>query len=212
MKILILTGVALIFLAHNCIAQDTDSNSRNDIQFGLKTGINYSNVYDEQGDEFKVDPKFGFVAGGFVAIPIGKFLGFQPELLFSQKGFKATGSLLGSNYDLTRTTNFIDVPLLLSVKLNRFLTLLAGPQYSYLLKQKDVFSNNILSLGQEQEFKNDNIRKNILCFTGGIDVNVNPLVVGARTGWDIQKNNGDGTSATPRYKNAWLQFTLGYKL
>ena len=97
------------------------------------------------------------------------------------------------------------------LKPSSFFTIVAGPQYSYLVKQKDVFENGITTIEQENEFENDNLRKNIFCFTGGFDVNVSQLVVGARAGWDIQNNNGDGSSTTPRYKNMWYQVTLGFR-
>lgn len=146
-----------------------------------------------------------------MSIPIGMYMGVQPEILFSQKGFQATGNILGSPYEFTRTTNYIDIPLLFAIKPSRNLTILAGPQYSYLLKQKDVFANGVTTIEQEQEFANDDIRKNTLCFLGGIDVNLDNLVVGARIGWDILNNNGDGSSTTPRYKNIWYQATIGYR-
>lgn len=139
-------------------------------------------------------------------------MGIQPEVLFSQKGFRATGRILGGNYDLTRTSNYLDVPLLFALKPAPFLTLLVGPQFSYLLSQKDVFKNATTTIAQEQEFVNDNIRKNVLCVTGGVDININHVVLSARVGWDIQKNAGDGSATTPRYKNAWYQATVGYRL
>jgi hypothetical protein len=80
-----------------------------------------------------------------------------------------------------------------------------------LLTQKDVFTNSSTTIQQEQAFKNDNIRKNILCFVGGLDFNFNHLVLGARAGWDLRNNNGSDTSTTPRYKNAWLQATVGVR-
>ena len=57
--------------------------------------------------------------------------------IFSQKGFKSTGTFLGTDYETTRTTDYIDIPLFLAVKPVEYVTLLFGPQYSYLLKQKD---------------------------------------------------------------------------
>jgi hypothetical protein len=81
-----------------------------------------------------------------------------------------------------------------------------------LLKQKDVFENPLTTVEQQNEFKNDNIRKNILGFIGGVDVNVGKVIIGARAGWDIQNNNGDGTSTNPRYKNAWTQATIGFNI
>ncbi|MDD2797289.1 MAG: porin family protein [Bacteroidales bacterium] len=208
MKKIILVVLALI-AAYNMNAQSNDS--RDNLQLGVKGGLNYSNVYDTQGDEFKADGRFGMVLGGFLSIPIGRFLGIQPELLFSQKGFQGTGSVLGSPYSFNRTTNYIDIPILVQLKASEQFTIVAGPQYSFLIKQSDVFSNSILTTQQEQEFTNDNIRKNTLCFLGGLDVNFDRLVVGGRVGWDFLNNNGDGTSATPRYKNVWSQLTLGYK-
>lgn len=80
------------------------------LRIGARIGINYSNVYDTEGDEFRADAIFGFVAGGFIAVPLGTRLGFQPEVLYSQKGFKGSGSLLGNDYEFIRTSNFINVP------------------------------------------------------------------------------------------------------
>jgi hypothetical protein len=204
MKKVILMTVAVFTIAFGITAQAQPS-------FGLKAGANYSNVYDSEGEDFEADGKFGFVAGAFLSIPIGQYLGIQPELLFSQKGFKAKGRMFGSGYDLTRTTNYIDLPLLVALKPVPELTFLAGPQFSYLVKQKDVFSNATTNFQQEKEFENDNIRKNTLCFIAGFDINLDHTVIGARAGWDLSNNNGDGSSTTPRYKNAWLQATLGFK-
>jgi hypothetical protein len=211
MKKLIFMIAAITMIAGNIYAQENTTDFREQFQFGLKAGANYSNVYNTRGEAFVADPKIGFAGGAFVAIPIGKYLGIQPELLFSQKGFQASGIILGSTYKFTRTTSYLDVPVLFSLKPSEFLSLMAGPQYSYLIKQRDVFANATTSIEQEQEFENDNIRKNTLCFVGGFDINIKHIVVGGRVGWDLMKNNGDGTSATPTYKNVWYQVTVGYR-
>jgi hypothetical protein len=212
MKKLIFIFVASTLLASTSYAQNTDFDSRNKLSVGLKVGANLSNVYDSEGDQFNADSKFGLAGGAFISIPIVKYLGIQPEILFSQKGFKGSGSILGSNYSFTRTTDYIDVPLLLAFKPISTLTILAGPQYSYLMKQKYVFNSALVNLDQEKEFSNDNVQKNILCFIGGFDINIDQIVIGVRAGWDLQTNNGDGTSATPRYKNMWYQATVGFRL
>lgn len=212
MKKIFLATVIMAFIANDSIGQDSNADYRKNFQFGLKVGGNYSNIYDSKGETFDAEGKNGFAGGAFLAIPIGKFLGIQPEILYSQKGYKQTGSFLGSNYELTRRTDYLDIPLLVSIKPVNFLSIQAGPQYSFLMKQKDVFVNSLTTIEQQNEFKNDNIRKNTLCFVGGIDININRLVIGTRAGWDVQNNNGDGTSANPRYKNAWVQATLGLRL
>lgn len=211
MKKIIAMFVVLIPFVNTSIAQD-DKDYSEKFTIGLKAGLNLSNVYDSRGEEFDADPKLGFAGGGFISIPFGKLIGFQPEVLISQKGFMATGQMFGSTYSFTRTTTYLDIPLLFAFKPFEFVTILLGPQYSYLLKQKDVFNSSSITIDQETEFNHDNIRKNTLCITGGADINFNHVVVGLRSGWDLMNNNGDGTSTTPRYKNAWFQATVGYRL
>ncbi len=211
MKKTILTGFAILAIAFIGRAQEGFIDYREKFIIGVKAGLNLSNVYNSEGEEFVADNKLGLATGVFVAIPIGKYLGVQPEILFSQKGFQATGRLLGDAYSFTRTSNFIDVPIFFAFKPSEIFTLMAGPQYSFLMKQTDEFASGSGSVDQVQEFENDNIRKNIFCFIGGGDLTLNNIVVGARVGWDLTENNGDGTSETPRYKNVWYQATLGYR-
>lgn len=204
--------IIAIVLALSSVTFTTYAQGSDELQFGLKAGINLSNVYDSKGEDFDADAKVGLAAGAFLAVPIGKFVGFQPEILFSQKGFRGTGEFLGSPYEFTRTTSYIDLPLLISFKPNTTVSLLAGPQISYLVRQKDVFRQGANTSAQEQAFENENLRRNTLCFTAGGDFHLEPVVVGVRAGWDLLNNNGNGTSSTPRYKNVWMQVTFGFIL
>jgi hypothetical protein len=206
------TILFIIFTAAITLCQAQGTDSRTKPHLGIKAGYNSSNVYDTEGGTLEADSKLGVAVGVFLSMPLGKFVGLQPEILFAQRGFHGTGVLLASSYELTRTTSYLDFPILFSLKPSKYVSLLAGPQFSYLLKQKDVFTNSSTSIEQEEEFKNDNIRKNTLCFIGGVDFNLHPVVLGIRAGWDLQKNNGDGTSSTPRYKNVWMQGTIGFRL
>lgn len=205
-KLKLLSAICLISMV-TIQAQSTDR--RENLKFGVKAGINVSNIWDSQNQEFTADSKVGFAGGIFLGIPIGSFLGLQPEILISQKGFKGSGTLLGSPYSTSRTTTYLDIPLQLQLKPAPFITLLAGPQFSYLLKQKDTYTYGSNSTEQEQEFNNENIRKNILGLVGGVDLIFGHLVLSGRIGRDLQRNNGDGTSLTPRYKNQWMQFSAG---
>lgn len=213
MKNIIIIASLFSMVTSGLMAQDHshEFDNREKLQFGLKAGLNYSNVYDEKGNEFTADPKLGFVGGLLLTIPIGKYFGLQPEVLYSQKGFKGNGSILGNKYSFTRTTNYIDVPLQFVFKPVEFLSILAGPQFSYLLSQSDVFTSSSTSFEQEKEFKQDNIRKNIFGAVGGIDINIKHITIGTRVSWDLQTNAGDGTSSTPRYKNVCFQGSLAYK-
>lgn len=211
MKKVILVFAFATFMFGSMFAQKSSSDFREKLSFGLKAGINISNVYDSQGEQFNADPKIGLAAGVFVALPLGKYFGVQPEILFSQKGYKGTGSLLGSNYSYSYTSNYIDVPLLFAIKPISMITILVGPQYSFLVKDNYTFNSAIININQENVFENDNIRKNTLSILGGVDFNFNRIVIGTRVGWDLQANKGDGTSETPRFKNIWYQATIGFR-
>ena len=208
MKRLLLSVGIIGFALCDSLGQKT----RDEFSIGIKVGSNYSNVFDSKGEQFVADGKYGLAAGAFLSLPVGKLIGIQPEVIYSEKGFKATGAFLGSNYSATRTTTYIDVPILLAIKPISYLTILAGPQYSFLIKQNNNFTGTLATIDQQKIFDNDNIRKNVLGLTGGVDINLSSFVVSARAGWDVQNNNGDGTSTTPRYKNAWYQATIGYRL
>ena len=205
--------IALVAFATTSLKAQTTTttDNRGKLTFGVKAGTNYSNVYDSEGEDFVADGKFGLAAGAFVVVPLGKIFGIQPEVLYSQKGFKSTGTFLGTNYEMTRTTDFIDVPILISMKPVEYVSLLFGPQFSFLMKQTDDFTGGSLSASQQDEFDNGNLRKNIFGLTGGVDFNIDHLVIGLRGGWDVKNNDGDGNSTTPRYKNMWYQATIGYK-
>jgi hypothetical protein len=217
MKKILFTITTIAIASVSSFAQEgVDPTNRTDYRerllFGFKAGANYANVYNAKGASFNADPRWGFATGAFIAIPIGTLIGIQPEILFSQKGFQGNGNLiLGGDYKFSRTTNHIDVPLLFALKPTEFITIVAGPQYSYLLSQKDIYTFGNTSVANETEFSNSNLRKNTLCFTGGLDFTMKHLVVGLRVGWDLQQNNGDGSTTQMRYKNTWYQATIGYR-
>lgn len=190
-------------------AQSEDYRER--FTIGLRAGANLSNVYDSDGEEFDADAKLGFAGGAFIGIPISQQIGIQAEVLVSQKGFVANGQVLGSQYSLTRTTTFLDIPLMLAIKPAEAFTIFVGPQFSYLMNRKDKFESALVNTEQETEFENENFRKNILGAVVGFDINVQQIVIGMRAGLDLQTNNGDGDSSTPRYKNTWVQATVGFR-
>lgn len=190
---------------------NAQEDTREQLKFGIKAGINNSNVWDEEGQDFDADPKNGFAGGAYLSIPVGKYLGIQPEVIYSQKGFQAYGRAFGTDYSYVRTTNYIDVPLMIQFKPSEFITFVGGPTYSYLTSQTDTWKYGTFSQEQEEEFENNNLRKNTMGAIFGADINVEHFVIAPRVGWDFQTNNGDGTSDSPRYRNQWLQLTIGYR-
>lgn len=217
----------------------SNSDERNTLQFGVKAGINNSNVYDAQGQDFVASSRVGPVFGGFLSIPLSTWLGIQPELLYSSKGYVGSGALgpqvpitstsippvkgdgisitepgVGNpdNYSFVEQLNYLDIPIMLQLKILPSVYLLGGPEYSYLLSRSYTFTNGVTTETMQQQFQNDNIRHNVFGIITGIELNLGRrIALGGRIAWDELDNNGDGTTTMPRYRNYWGQATLGYK-
>lgn len=199
-----------LFTTQSIIAQDQtsssayDMDSREELKIGIKAGANYSNVYSESGDDFVADGKVGFAGGIFVSIPLSQLVGIQPELLYSQKGFKTEGTFL----DGKLTTNYLDIPVHLQIKPSPNVSLLLGPQLSYLLSTK--YELNGFSAIDEENFDDNNNRVN-LGLSAGIDFTVENFLISARGSWDLSEVNKDNTTSDINYKNQLFQLTLGYR-
>jgi hypothetical protein len=217
MKKIFLIVIAISGLVISSFAQDDKPNqesngARKSFIMGIKAGTNFASIYNLKGEDLKADGKFGIAVGVFLGIPLGKYLGIQPEVLFTQRGFKGTGKIYGLDYELARTLNYFDVPIFIAIKPNKMLTLLMGPQFSFLTSQSDKFTNNLVSIVQTQAFDGESFRKNTLCFVIGLDCNIDRVILGARLGIDALNNNSDENAVTPRYRNAWAQATIGFRL
>lgn len=199
-----------LFCSTAVLAQSTTSSepytmdSREELSVGIKAGMNYSNVYSESGDGYVADAKFGFAGGVFVAIPLSQLIGIQPELMFSQKGFKTQGTF----FDGKITSSYLDLPIHLQIKPTENISLLAGPQFSYLLSTK--YELNGFSAIDEENM-NDNNNRATLGISAGIDFTVQNFLISARGSWDLSKVNKDNSTSDINYKNQLFQVTLGYK-
>jgi hypothetical protein len=200
--------LGLVIATLTCVEAQNFSDKRDTVMLGFIIGVNYSNVYGVRNQEFKTSPQFGVVAGVYLEIPIKVKIGIHPEILFSEKGFQATGKFLGLDFEFYRSKSYIDFPILFTYKPNKLITILLGLQYSYLIKQKDHFLST--TLAQEQELMKGNPRKNSFSTVVGIDMVFNHLVWGARVNWDLNRNMTTGASTVPLYKNTWIQAFVGF--
>jgi len=58
------------------------------MRFGFKAGANFSNVYDEEGQDFVADGKVGVAAGVFAQFLLENFLDFNQKLSIPKKDLK----------------------------------------------------------------------------------------------------------------------------
>ncbi|MBK0381487.1 PorT family protein [Pedobacter sp. SD-b] len=205
MKKLFITSFALLF-AGLVNAQSTKSGLPS---FGIKGGVNFANIIKTDNPDYKTDYNTGFNAGVFVNIPIISPLSFQPELMFSQKGFKSTQTL-GT---VTQTTNWIEVPILAKISPGNGFNIVIGPQVSFLTKTNNKFEGSFTT-SEQTKYENDadKFKKSILGGVVGIGFDLTSrLGINGRYALDFQKNNENGTTETPVYKNQVWQAGLAVK-
>ena len=98
------------------------------VSLGLKAGASLTGYTG--ADAGGADYRFGYHAGVFANIGLTPLFAFQPELLYSQKGFN-----LANNNDISVRLHYVDVPLAFHVNTGG-LFFEAGPQVGFLVAAK----------------------------------------------------------------------------
>jgi len=130
----------LIFLTWAGLALPALSyaQSTHPVHFGLKAGATLSTIVGPGTNDYPVSPLVGGVGGVFATVPLGAsgrwFL--QPELLYSQQGFRLAHS--ATDYEARFRSDFIKLPLLLSFTHGGFFAAV-GPQVGYLVHMRNVY-------------------------------------------------------------------------
>jgi len=99
-----------------------------DVKFGVKLGMNVSSV-NESGPN-SLDSKTGFLIGVTTEVKLTDKLSLQPELLLSKQGAKSETN------DFTLELNYIAVPVMVKYYIADGFSVEAGPQFSFLMKDK----------------------------------------------------------------------------
>jgi opacity protein-like surface antigen len=181
----------------------------NQVRFGVAGGVNLSNIIKDGDPNFSTDTKVGANVGLFVQIPVSRQISFQPELLYSQKGYRAI-----TRYgEFSQRSNFIDLPLLLKLHLTPGFHAVIGPQVSFLMSTKNIYRDGFsTTVIDEYNRDTDGFNKNLLAGVVGVGFDLNRNVdLHARYAIDLQKSNLNGTADFPDFRNQVWQIGLGYK-
>jgi len=204
MKKIFILALGLFVTGLTANAQSTDSP----IRFGIKGGASFSNIIKDDGNnDFKTDYLVGFNAGVTLDIKLLENLAFTPEVLYATKGYKLESGL----GKFTQTTHFIDIPILASIKLAEGFNVVAGPQVSFLMSTSNKFETGFGTAEQKiVEDESDRFKKSLLGGVIGARFDVNDRVgIYGRYSLDFQKNNENGSTTTPEFKNQGFQVGLG---
>jgi hypothetical protein len=178
-KILSLLSFAL-FLGLITSQSATAQNSK--IKAGIKGGLNASNLYiDDVDDE---NARIGFHAGLYGQLASSSAVALQLELLYSGRG---TESVYDAPINQTVRYNFhyIDLPVLVVVKLGDAADLHLGGYASYLLDATIKYDGDLAD--GVDEIDRDNLKSYDVGLVGGVGVNFGAVQVGARYNYGLVK-------------------------
>ncbi len=164
--------------------------------FGPKAGVNMSNY---TGGNINSDARIGYHLGGLLNFGFGNAFSIQPEVLFSSQGAKV--EQLGEKRDFK--VNYLNVPVMLKVRLNNGFYLEAGPQAGFRMSES-VPDQTI-----------ENFAKGLdLSLAGGLGYQSNAgLGIGVRYMAGLSKVGDFSPHAiNPDFKNSVIQASLFWSI
>ena len=192
MKTKLISFTILLFFSSSLFAQS--------FSIGVKGG---ANLFKISGKSFKDEFKFGYHVGAFASIGGGK-LAIQPEVLFNQVNMDTATNFSQIYPNFNKLNNiqlqYLSIPILLSYKVNKLISLQAGPQFGVILDQ----NKNLLQNG-EDAFKSGNFS-----LVGGAQLNILKLKVYGRFVGGMTDINNIGNSDS--WKTTAIQLGLGLTL
>jgi hypothetical protein len=143
------TTIGLFFLTSTL--QIAVGQEKNDLKFGIKGGVNFTNLNASNTNNNKVLTGINF--GVFAKLPITGSFAIQPEMYFTTKGSEHTYQNVFVDGTAKYELNYIEIPVLMVFNLTNNFNFQLGPYASYLVSSnvKNVsdinfdFENNISS-------------------------------------------------------------------
>ena len=182
-------------------------------EIGIKGGLNITaagavkNLVPGVGISSK-NTYNGGVYGRFKIKLIGVFV--QPELVYNTRGynFNITEPITNTTINIKQQAYYIDVPVLVGLKMFKFLRVYAGPNFQYLLKNEITGINDIVGF-EKKDMKKANtgvqlgFGLDLSKFRVDVKYDFNPTDMGSPFSYQNQVQS---------IKTSMVTIQLGYKL
>ena len=142
--------LAILFVGKLVNAQDVTASyadANYNVVFGVKAGVNFSSqnfsYSTDEGDfDLGTASLTSYHVGFYADWMFNDKFGLQPEILYSREGAKINLFFV----DFEQVLTFVKVPVLLKYKLFNKLSVHAGPQFGFLVKDElDIDINDLQS-------------------------------------------------------------------
>lgn len=201
MKKITLALLGLLAFSTNAIAQQ-------EVKFGPKAGVNFTNLSGLDESEMKI----GFHVGAVAEIKFNDKFSIQPEVVYSTQGAKySTVMIPNGTIEAEIKNDYINVPILGKYYFVEGLSLEFGPQFGFLMKSETKGANS--TIDTKDGYKSIDVG---LAVGLAYDLPMG-VFVGARLNAGLTKVNedikvGNTTVETKDLKNMpVIQVGVGYK-
>ncbi len=214
--------LAFVFVACTAAAQ---------VQFGFKAGLNVAKVTNVALDvssssgntiTHTVGFKMGPHGGVYFVIPINDNFYFQPELMYSMKGYKYQYKQESVNYlnsiDLDVSLGYIEVPLNFKYKLADAFGITGGPYFGIISSVKSKSKSTLTVGGKTTNTEGDDNDKTgtssfDLGANLGVSIETSPgFLFGARYALGLKTIDGNAESGDPKNLNSVIQVFAGFTI
>ncbi len=203
----LLLGLSAVVAAQE---QQTSAEKSLTPKFGIKGGLNLSNLYTDQADDNNL--KGGLNLGLYAKVPLAKGFSIQPELVYSSKGAKLTyNNILFGKGEYRFNLNYVEVPVLAVINIASNLNIQGGGYVSYLVSANIKDLKNDGTINNIKDLKAENFNRFDYGLVGGIGIDVMNFTIGARYNYGLKEVGDSGLSGrlTKNSKNSVIALYIG---
>ena len=209
----LISVAAMVALTFTSVEAQVDR--QNNSRFGVKGGVNVSNMFTEDVDS--KNPLVGFNGGFFLRVALTPMISFQPELLFTMKGSELAYNNSFVSGTAKFSLNYFEVPLLAVVNITKNVNLQGGIYLASLTTAKVKNVSNINLFNFENELKKENFNSLDYGLVVGLGTDFDKLSFGLRYEFGLQKVGKERTFPTRNYtfadgRNSTLQLYIGISI
>jgi hypothetical protein len=209
---LLSTALLVIFSTVHAQQQQTSQESALATKFGIKGGLNLTNLSSDYFTDNHLKP--GFNVGIFSKIPVTPGFSVQPELLYSLKGSKTDyNNFVEGTGQYRFNLGYVELPVLAVVNLAKNFSIHLGGYGAYLTNANVKDVNNNGTIQSITELNANDFNRWDFGLAGGLAFDIENFTLGARYNYGLTEIGKSGNltgTALGNAKNNGLSIYVGF--
>jgi hypothetical protein len=199
---IILAALVLSFMGY------TNANAQSNVtKFGVKGGVNFSNLYTDNADDENV--LTGFNIGLYAKVPVTNSISIQPEIYYTGKGAEVVYDNAFASGTAKFKLNYIEVPVMLVANVTKNFNVQVGPYAGYLISGKTTNESSGGTYNFEDNIDTDDFNKIDAGVAAGLGLDLETVSFGVRYNYGLTKVGKENSTTNQTYpdaKNSVLSF------